>query len=186
MGLDEYRHLLGEATGHGWGFLAAYGVTWIICAAAWKRGGPKVGAYVTLFQGMAALPLALLLTALTPGPPRPSMAGMESVAILLACGQLLGLPVVIYWVARGHFARVPLGMVILVVVHFAPYSWLYATPLYLVMGAAVSVVAVLADALGSADTDRDQESEADVRPPTRTCLWTGVIMLVSSAVAAAL
>jgi hypothetical protein len=92
----EYLHALGEATGHGWGFLAAYGVTWLVCALAWHRWSAKVAAYCTVFQGMVALPLALALTAVGPGSPRPSMPGMDSLSILLSAGQLLGLPV-----ARG-------------------------------------------------------------------------------------
>ncbi|UJH70175.1 DUF7010 family protein [Ornithinimicrobium sp. INDO-MA30-4] len=100
MGIEEYQHVLGEATGHGWGFLAACGATWFACSAAWRHWGPKVGAYCTLFQGMVALPLALLLTASTPGPDRPVMAGMEGVSVLLASGQLLGLPIVIYLTIR--------------------------------------------------------------------------------------
>ncbi len=127
--------MLAEATGHGWGFLAAYGLTWLACAVGWRRWGAQVGAYCTLFQGMLALPLALLLTAVTPGPDRPSMAGMDDVSVLLASGQLLGLPIVIHLVTRRRFTDVPRAMVIILVVHFAPYTWLYATPLYLVMGA---------------------------------------------------
>lgn len=181
MGIDEYRAVLGEATGHGWGFLLAYGVTWLVCAAAWTRWGPKVGAYCTLFQGMVALPVALLLTAVTPGPDRPVMAGMTGLSILLASGQALGLPIAIYQVARGQFSRVPLTMVILIAVHFAPYSWLYATPLYLVMGAAISIAAVVADA--TMHRNGDESMEADVRGASRTCLATGVILVLSAGVA---
>lgn len=181
MGIEEYQHVLGEATGHGWGFLAAYGATWLACSAAWRLWGPRVGAYCTLFQGLVALPLALLLTASTPGPDRPVMAGMEGVSVLLASGQLLGLPIVIYLTARNHFTRVPLAMVILLAVHFAPYSWLYATPLYLAMGAAISITAALADA--TAHRDADGTIEADVRGATRTCLVVGLIMLISAVVA---
>jgi hypothetical protein len=64
--------------------------------------------------------VALALTAITPGPDRPTLAGMDNLTILLAIGQLLGLPIVIYLVASARFTLVPLGMVILLVVHFAP------------------------------------------------------------------
>lgn len=72
------------------------------------------------------------------------MPGMDGLAVLLSSGQLLGLPIVVYVAARGRFTQVPLAMVILLVVHFAPYSWLYATPLYLVMGASIAVASVIA------------------------------------------
>lgn len=129
---------------------------------------------------MIALPVALVLTAVTPGSERPTMAGMDNLSILLASGQLLGLPIVIYLVARGRFARVPLAMVTILVVHFAPYSWLYATWLYLAMGAAVSVVAVLADATARRCPDCP---DADVASAGRVCWSTGVVMLMSAGIA---
>lgn len=180
MTVPEYLHALGEATGHGWGFLAAYGLTWLICALAWHRWSAKVAAYCTLFQGMVALPLALALTAIGPGAPRPSMPGMDGLPIFLSAGQLLGLPVVIYVVATGRFTLVPLSMTILLVVHFAPYSWLYATPLYLVMGGILSVAAVIATASAAKDV---AAPKAQVSGAGRVCLVTGVVMLASAAVA---
>jgi hypothetical protein len=54
--VPEYTAALGEATGHGWGFLAAYGLTWLACALLWRLQKPEVAAYATLFQGMVALP----------------------------------------------------------------------------------------------------------------------------------
>lgn len=173
--------MLAEATGHGWGFLAAYGLTWLMCAVGWRRWGAQVGAYCTLFQGMVALPLALLLTAVTPGPDRPTMAGMDNLSVLLASGQLLGLPIVIYLVTRDRFTEVPRAMVLILVVHFAPYSWLYATPLYLAMGAVVSIAAVIADA--TAHRHAVTTAETDEASAGRVCLTTGVVMLVSAGVA---
>lgn len=181
MSIDEYRQALAEATGHGWGFLAAYGLTWVVCAIVWRRWGARSGAYCTLFQGMVALPLALTLTAITPGPVRPILAGMDNLSVLLSVGQLLGLPIVIYLVARSRFTRVPLAMVILLVVHFAPYSWLYATPLYFVMGAAVAIAAVIADA--TAHGDGVLSEDADVTGAGRICMATGVTMLISAGIA---
>lgn len=187
MTISEYVEALGEATGHGWGFLTAYGLTWLVCGVLWVRWSPRVAAYGTLFQGMVALPLALALTALTPGPPRPVLEGMQSLTILLSSGQLLALPVVIYLVVRQRYTPVPLAMVLVLIVHFAPYSWLYGTPLYLVMGAAVSIAAVAA-----AGSTRGAEGAgavgagADVHAVTgagRVCLTTGAILLVSAVVA---
>ena len=180
MTIEEYQHTLAAATGHGWGFLAAYGLTWLVCSWCWRRWGARVGAYCTLFQGMVALPLALWLTALTPGPARPEMDGMQGLSVLLSMGQLLGLPIVIYLVARGQYSRAPLAMVILLAVHFAPYSWLYATPLYLVMGGAISVGAAFADASARRG---HAVADPDVLGSARVCLSTGVVMLFSAGVA---
>ncbi|MGB7449716.1 MAG: hypothetical protein WA892_11395, partial [Ornithinimicrobium sp.] len=177
MTIEEYRQALAAATGHGWGFLAAYGLTWLVCSWCWRRWGARAGAYCTLFQGMVALPLGLLLTALTPGPARPEMEGMQGLSVLLSMGQLLGLPIVIYLVARGQFTRAPLAMVILLAVHFAPYSWLYATPLYLVMGGAISVCAAIADASAR---QGDAFADPDLVGAARVCLSTAVVMLASA------
>ncbi len=181
MTVEQYLHVLGETTRHGWGFLAAYGLTWFSCGLIWRRARPKVAAYCTLFQGMIALPLALGLTALTPGPPRPNMPGMDTLALLFSSSQLLGLPVIVYLVISRRFTLVPLSSTILLVVHFAPYSWLYATSLYLVMGGVISVAAVLA--MRSAERSRPDAEESAVIGGSRVCLVTGVVMLSSAAVA---
>ena len=181
MSIDEYRHVLGESTGHGWGFLAAYGLTWLVCAVVWKMGSDRAAAYCTLFQGMVALPLSLVITAATPGPARPSMTGMDDVSVLLALGQVLALPIVIYLVVRQQLTVVPLAMAIMLVVHFAPYSWLYATPLYFVAGGAISVAAALAHA--SARRDHATGPERESAGAGRVCASTGVVMLLSAGIA---
>ncbi|MCZ4077209.1 hypothetical protein O1W68_04580 [Rhodococcus sp. H36-A4] len=181
MSIDEYRQILAESTRYGWGFLAAYGFTWLICAVVWRLWSARVGAYCTLFQGMVALPLAFLLTALTPGPTTPTMPGMDNVSVVLALGQLLGLPIVIALVTRHQFTQVPSAMALMVVVHFAPYSWLYATPLYFIVGAAISIAAATihttAPRAPAATPDRAAAGAG------RVCLSTGVIMLISASIA---
>lgn len=187
VSIDEYRQMLGESTRHGWAFLAAYGLTWLLCAAVWRGWSARAGAYCTLFQGTVALPVALFLTAVTPGPTRPTMTGMDNVSVLLALGQVLGLPVVIYLARNKQFSLVPLAMVMLLVVHFAPYSWLYATPLYFVAGGAISVAAALAHATALRDrttmAEREGKGEEESSAAGRVCLSTGVVMLVSAGIA---
>ncbi len=183
MTIDEYRLALAEANRYGWGFLAAYGTTWLICGVAWGRASARTGAFFTLFQGMAALPVAILLTALTPGPPLPEMASMDALVILLASGQLLGLPIVIYLTVAKRYSLVPLAMALLVAVHFAPYSWLYDTPLYLAMGGAVSVGAVIAMVIADRS---DSSSDDTARGPMLLCFVVGGVMALSAAVAALL
>ncbi len=181
MTVDEYRMALAETNRFGWGFLAAYGTTWLICGLVWLRASARTGAFCTLFQGLAALPVAILLTALTAGPPAPEFAAMDTLVILLASGQLLGLPIVIYLTVARRYSLVPLAMALLVAVHFAPYSWLYDTPLYLVMGGAVSVGAVIAMAVG----DRSGHgSDTNSRGPMLLCFVVGGVMALSSVVAA--
>lgn len=180
MTLDDYRIALAEANLLGWGFLAAYGMSWLVCGVAWQRASARTAAFFTLFQGLAALPVAILLTALTSGPAPPAMASIDTLVILLAAGQNLGLPIVIYLTASKRYSMVPLAMALLVAVHFAPYSWLYATPLYLVMGGAVSVGAVVAMVIG----DRSGGATDDTsRGPMLLCFTVGGTMAVSAVVA---
>lgn len=123
MTIEEYTHALGEHTGHGWAFPAAY----------------------------------------------------------LASGQLLALPLVIFLVVRHRYTLVPFAMTIIVVVHFAPYSWLYATPVYLVMGGVVSLGAVVA--MAAAGRDRDTEEDRTVAQAGATSLTTGAVLVLSAVVA---
>lgn len=181
MTIPEYTHALGEATRHGWGFLVAYGATWLACAILWRRASPRTAAYATLFQGMVALPIALGLTALTAGADRPVLEGMDMLSVLLSAGQLLALPLVIFLVASRRYAQVPLAMAMVLVVHFAPYSWLYATPLYLIMGAAVTIGVTAAMGIkGRADRPEEQRSAMQAG---RASLITGVVLVASAVVA---
>ncbi len=172
MELAQYLEDLARANRHGWAFLAAYGLSWLGCAGFWARASPRTAAYATLFQGLVALPVALGLTAL--GPPRPSHPVLDDLTVVLATGQLLGLPVVVYLVLSRRYELVPLAMVVLLVVHFAPYSWLYQTPLYFVLGAAIAVSSVVA------------MTHSETAGPLRTCVSTGVLMLVGAVIAALL
>ncbi len=183
MTIDDYRIALAEATRHGWGFLAAYGTTWLICGIAWRRASARTGAFFTLFQGLAALPVAILLTALTPGPPTPEMASLDALVILLAAGQNLGLPILIYLTVSRRYSMVPLAMALTVAVHFAPYSWLYVTPLYLVMGGAVSVGATVAMAVGDRSASRAESTRGESQGPMLLCFVVGGVMILSAAVA---
>lgn len=179
--IPEYTHALGEATGHGWGFLAAYGGTWLVCAILWYRTSPRTAAYATLFQGMVALPIALGLTAITATVDRPELDGMDMLSVLLSVGQLLVLPLVIFLVATRRYTLVPLAMAIVLVVHFAPYSWLYATPLYLIMGAAVAIGVTAAMGL-KVRIDLPEEQLSTIQAG-RASLTTGLV-LVSCAILA--
>lgn len=181
--MDLVGHLdaLAAANRHGWAFLAGYGAGWLLCSLAWTRLGGRPAAYVTLFQGLVSLPVALALTALAPGPPRPSAPTVDLLSVMLATGQLLGLPVVAYLVMSGRDVLVPLGMVALLVVHLAPYSWLYRTPLYVVVGAVVPLVAVTL----MRRAEREGGPGAEVGAGW-VCRSTGVLLVTGAGVAAAL
>lgn len=145
------------------------------------RTSPRTAAYATLFQGMVALPIALGLTAITATVDRPELDGMDMLSVLLSVGQLLVLPLVIFLVATRRYTLVPLAMAIVLVVHFAPYSWLYATPLYLIMGAAVAIGVTAAMGL-KVRIDLPEEQLSTIQAG-RASLTTGLV-LVSCAILA--
>ena len=127
------------------------------------------------------MPVALGLTALTAGADRPTLEGMNMLSVLLSAGQLLALPLVIFLISTHRYTLVPLAMAIILVVHFAPYSWLYATPLYLVMGATVAVgVTATMGITGRGDRPEAQRSTNQAE---RACLVTGIVLVASAAVA---
>ncbi|MGO1570919.1 MAG: DUF7010 family protein [Canibacter sp.] len=112
---------------------------------------------------------------------RPEPEGMNTLSVLLSAGQLLALPLVIYLVASRRYTLVPLGTAIVLVVHFAPYSWLYATPLYLIMGAAVAIEVTAA--MGVEIRAKLPEEQRSVVQAGRASLVTGVVLTVSAVVA---
>lgn len=99
-------------------------------------------------------------------------------SVLLSSGQLLALPLVIYLVGQRQYTCVPLAMTIILVVHFAPYSWLYATSLYLVMGGAVAIGVVVA--MNVAGRGRDSNEDRAAAQASATSLTTGAVLAVSA------
>lgn len=188
MTIDEYVHDLGEATGHGWGFLAAYGLTWLVCGLLWSKLPARSAAYVTLGQGVVALPVALALTEVASDAPRPEMDGMDGLSILLSVGQLVALPLVIHLAAIQRYTLVPHAMVIVTAVHFAPYAWLYGTPFYLIIGGVISVGAVVAADSGrrTAPGDGSPTGEIPTTAAARVCMATGTVLVLGAVVAMSL
>lgn len=178
--VGDYLAHLADVNRHGFGFLLAYGTTWLVAAVLWWRLGPRVGAFAALFQGMVALPLALGLTALAAPGETPEDPTMEALSIYLSMGQLLVLPLAVVLILRGLYLLPAAVLAAVVAVHFVPYSWLYGTPLYAVLG----VVIAVAVAVVVAQQDRWGESETPERVPgALVCLSVGVPMALGGVIA---
>lgn len=177
----DYLSTLATVNRHGFGFLLAYGTSWLVATVLWWRLGPRVGAYAALFQGMVALPLGLALTALGAVGERPHDPTMNTLSIYLAMGQLLVIPPLVVLIRRGHYLMAAALQAVVVAVHFVPYAWLYSTPLFAVLGGviavAVTVVVAQQDRWGS-----DGESSERV-PGALVCLSVGVSMALGGVVA---
>lgn len=143
LGVGEtqvYLETLARVNHHGFGFLVAFGLTWLTAGVVWSRWGERAGAYAALFQGLVGMPLALLLTALTATGPRPADASLNALSIYLGSGQLLVLPVAIVLIARQRYVEAVVVLAVVLAVHLVPYAWLYSTPIYLVVAALVAVL----------------------------------------------
>lgn len=173
MDVQEYLRELAQVNRNGFGFLLAYGVTWVTAAVVGWRFGERVGTYAALFQGMVGLPLGLLLTMVAADGPRPEDPTLNALSIYLSMGQLLVLPFVIVLVIRSRYTVAVATLAVTLAVHFVPYSWLYATPIYVVVAAVVAVgTAILT---------------ARVSPPNsagwRICALTGAALLLGGSFA---
>lgn len=175
MQLIETLQALADLNRHGLAFLAAFGVTWVICGVLWLRITERHAAFATMIQGMVGLPLALGLTYAMGafGGDRPVDPVIDELSTLIAMSQLLGLPLVIYLYATERHLLVPFGWASVVAMHFVLYAWLYRAPLYIVMAVAISIGTLIVMALA--------ERRADVTAATASavCFLTGSALLVT-------
>lgn len=175
MELAESLRLLAEQNFSGSAFLVAYGVTWLICGVLWRRLTERTAAYVTLFQGLFAFPVALGLSALVGaiGQERPVTDTITQLSVLIGTSQLLGLPFLIHLVVRHRYTVVPVAFAAITAMHFVLYAWLYQTPVYVVMAGATA----LGTTIVTLATPEDRQRAAS----SRVCLLTGALLLATAA-----
>ncbi len=171
MELVESLNRLAEQNLSGLAFLTAYGVTWLACGVLWRRTPERTAAFATLFQGMVAFPAAMGLSALIGaiGRERPVAEEITQLSILIGTSQLLGLPFLVYLVVKREHALVPFAFAAITSMHFVMYSWLYQTPVYIVM-------AVLT-ALGTTAVMFTAPASDPRAGPARVSLLTGGLLL---------
>src|SRR5690625_2755970 len=188
MDLTDSLTQLAQQNFSGVAFLGAYGLTWLICGLGWTRvavsgAGAKrleiserTAAFVTLFQGLVAFPLAmgasLLLGAI--GNERPVSDEITQLSVLIGTSQLLGLPFLIYLVVKRAYAIVPFAFAAITSMHFVLYSWLYRTPIYIAMAILI--------ALGTLIVMLSTPKEPTGTAPARVCFLTGGLLAVTAGV----
>lgn len=170
--VETYLQTLSSVNRGGVGFLLAYGTTWVLAGAVWRFRGERAGAWAALLQGMVGLPLALVLTALLGQGDRPDDPTMGALSVYLGVGQLLVLPLAAVLVAGRRHELAVAALATTTAVHLVPYSWLYLTPVYVIVGGVVAVVTASLVALGSG---RSRSVGAWV------CATTGTILLAGAA-----
>jgi hypothetical protein len=119
-------------------FLIAFGATLLACGIAGFFVPTKTMAIVVLFQGNVALPLAFWLERRMAWGPMAADNPLRSLSILMAMSQLVALPVALL-AFNLHPATVPAAMAAIGGAHFLPYAWLHRTPLYSILGVAISI-----------------------------------------------
>jgi uncharacterized protein DUF7010 len=146
-------------------FLIAFGLTLFLTGLAAFSLTDKQAAFVLLFQGNLALPLAFWLERrMGTGKMAPDNP-LKSLSVQLAMTQILALPAVLIvyalapWATAGAFAAIGGG-------HFLPYAWLQRSRTYMWLGLAVSLGSyVLTLAL-------QEQSFAWVLFYVAACYWT--------------
>jgi hypothetical protein len=136
--LDRARHDIVVSSSAGAPFLIAFGLSLLACAVLGLVIPVATMAWVVLFQGNLALPLAFWLERrMAPRFMDPANP-LKTLSIQLAMTQIVALPAVLL-VNSYHSALVPAALAAIGGGHFLPYAWLQRTRLYLVLGVLISV-----------------------------------------------
>lgn len=194
--MDTDLNRLATVNHHGFAFLFAYGLTWLLAAAVWRWRGEHAGAYAVLLQGVIALPIAFGLMAVTSAGPRPQNPLLDELSTALAVSQVFALPILIYLILRRAHRQVPIVLAAVTIVHFSPYSWLYRTPLYMVLAGVLAIGLFMvcrladrrADALAAARADGSASVEAGAGAPATPGDWaipafTGAVLVIGAIIA---
>jgi hypothetical protein len=168
MVLESLLLELAEINYFGAPFLVAYGITWLICGVLWQKLKPAHAALGTLFQGMVALPFALLLMALIGAfQNRPEIGLLNDLVIIIAMSQLLALPLLIQIFRKEDYSLIPFVFSAAGAVHFLMYAWLYQSAAYIVMPILIAIVLAI--------TYEQTEKAA-----ARACFGTGILLLTTA------
>jgi len=137
MRLEQAFTEVSASSAGGSPFLIAYGTTFLITGILTFVLAAETVALIAMFQGGAALPVALWLERRL-GQGRMSVNNpLRALSVQLALSQVLALPALI--VAFNLNPRsIPVILAGLGGVHFLPYAWLQRTKLYAGLAVAVS------------------------------------------------
>lgn len=188
--MDTDLQQLATVNHHGFAFLLAYGLTWLLAAAIWRWRGEHLGAYAVLLQGVLALPIAFGLMALTSAGTRPENPLLDELSTALAVSQVFALPILVHLILRRSYRQVPIVLAAVTIVHFSPYSWLYRTPLYMVLAGALAIglvmVCRLVDRRTRARTGTrpgDADAPAATRGDAAIPAFTGAVLVIGAVIA---
>lgn len=127
-------------------FLIAYGATLFITAILSFFIPVETAALVAMFQGSVALPLAFWLERRLGSKTMAADNPLRPLSVQTAMTQVVALPAVII-VYSLNPATVPAVLAAIGGGHFLPYAWLHRTPIYFVLGVALSIGAFVLQAV---------------------------------------
>ena len=119
-------------------FLAAFGASFLICAALSFFLPVRTAALAVMFQGSAALPLAFWLERRLGSQPMSANNPLRPLSVQMAMSQIVALPAVIIAFSLNP-ATVPAALAAVGGGHFLPYAWLQRTRIYFALGVAISL-----------------------------------------------
>lgn len=128
-----------EATHKGFAFLITNGVAWLIAGILALRWPVQRTATFLMLMGFVTVPLALALRHGLGFPPYSPENPLNQLGLSIAFVPAVAIPAAFIAYVK-HPIYLPSVMAAVVGGHFLPYSWLYQTYVYLVLGIAVSVV----------------------------------------------
>jgi hypothetical protein len=123
-------------------FLIAYGATFIVTGVLSFFLPLPTAALVAMFQGGVALPLSFWLERRMTAHPMAQDNPLRSLSVQMAMTQIVALPAVIIAFSLNP-VTVPAVLAAVGGGHFLPYAWLHRTRLYLILGIAVSIGALV-------------------------------------------
>lgn len=170
---------LAELNQYGVAFLMSFGVTWLACGVFWQKTTENTAGYATLFQGLVALPAALLISyfmgALTE---RPGGDIFTQLVMTIAMSQMLILPLIIVMQAKKQHTFIPFVFSASLTIHFVLYFWLYQTWIYIAMSVAIAAGGAVIYAMG--------QSENKTSPTGKSaavcCYFTGAVLMAAGTV----
>lgn len=175
MELETVLEKLANINYSGAPFLIAYGVTWTVCGWMWIRFSSRIAALASLFQGMIALPFALLLMfAIGAFGSRPDTGILNDLIIINSMSQLLVIPLLISMFRKSQFALIPFIFSAAAAIHFVMYTWLYQTASYIIM----AVLIVIALAIVYSRNAEDEKVSA--KGASWACFLTGAFLFLNA------
>src|SRR5699024_7901461 len=108
MEIESVLNSFAELNRYGFAFLLSFGVTWLACGVFWIKTSESTAGYATLFQGLIALPAALLISYSTGALTERLCVDIFTGRVMtISMSQMLILPLIMVLQAKKHHSLIP-------------------------------------------------------------------------------